>query len=42
MAGTEKMDKVQRNAVTEVIAAMQRFEWDMHHRVPREGRVPDE
>lgn len=39
MAGTGARQREQRS---EMIAAMERFEWDMHDAVAREGRLPPE
>ncbi|MCK0169274.1 BrnA antitoxin family protein [Jannaschia sp. S6380] len=39
MAGKGARQREQQN---EMIAAMRRFEWDMHDTVAREGRLPDE
>ena len=35
-----KPTKRQRDYINEMISAMSRFEWDMHHHVSRMGRVP--
>ncbi|MGB3553926.1 MAG: BrnA antitoxin family protein [Jannaschia sp.] len=40
MAG-DKPTKTQRTYINELVAIMQRFEWDMAHRATREGRIPD-
>jgi uncharacterized protein (DUF4415 family) len=37
-----KPNRTQHDATNAMIAAMQRFEWDLHHVATREGRVPRE
>ena len=39
---SEKLTKTQRGHVNHLIAAMRRFEWDMHMQVGRAGRIPPE
>ena len=36
-----KLTRRQRDETNEMLAAMWRFEWDMHHHVARQGRVPE-
>jgi uncharacterized protein (DUF4415 family) len=39
---TGRMTGRRRESVNEMIAIMQRFEWDMAHAATREGRIPEE
>ena len=39
---TQKVAGAKRGYLNQMIAAMQRFEWDMHHSVARDSRIPRE
>ena len=38
---TQSMSRTARGWTNQMMGAMQRFEWDMHHSVAREGRIPE-